>query len=144
MWHYRAVSWSAENTQKLYFDGELVALAEGKAPQYPDRMVLFLTGQADMDLDELTIVSRRLSQSEIEASYASGLHAQQQLISPSPAIQVEVGEPIEAVGQQAQGGNKKDVLSRRAGSHRQHPGKHLCSFIASRYQRAAVRVAGRR
>ena len=102
-WHHLAVSWSADNTQKLYLDGELVAIAEGKPPQHPERMALSVTGQADMDLDELLLVSRRLSQSEIEASYVSGLHVQQQLFARAPAIRVEAGEPVEATGQQARG-----------------------------------------
>jgi len=105
-WHHLAVSWSADNTQRLYFDGELVALAEGKPPQHPEGFALSMTGESEMDIDELTLISRRLTRSEVETSYVSGLHAQNRLVAQTPAIRVQVGEPVEAVGQQARGFNQ--------------------------------------
>ena len=104
-WRQLAVSWSADGLQKLYVDGELVASGPGRPPRNPERIGLSMLGQAEMDLDELTLLSRQLSQSEIEASYVAGLQAQETLRPQSPAIRVVRGEPVEAVGQQAHGFN---------------------------------------
>ncbi len=105
-WHQLAVSWSAVHIQRIYFDGELVALAEGKPPRHPEGFAFSLTGESEMDIDELTLISRPLTQAEVETSYVSGLQAQKRLIGQTPAIRVEVGEAVEAVGQQARGFNQ--------------------------------------
>lgn len=105
-WRQLTVSWSAGGMQRLYVDGELVASGEGRSPRNPERIGLSMLGQAEMDLDELTLLSRQLSQAEIEASYAAGLQAQETLRLQSPAIRVVSGKPVEAIGQQAHGFNK--------------------------------------
>ena len=104
-WRQLAISWSAGRMQKLYLDGELVASGEGRPPRNLERLGLSMNGQAEMDLDEFTLLSRQLSQHEIEASYVAGLQAQETLRPQSPAIRVISGDPVEAVGQQARGFN---------------------------------------